>query len=105
LSRTLITVSVKDFGVAGTKDKRGVTTQRVSLRRGNKSLLDVWKMMNGFGRLRTEAQILSGRSDRGVRIGDLAYEKYGFELGMLKGNSFVITLRLASSLVAVNGTD
>ncbi|KZT41182.1 tRNA pseudouridine synthase D [Sistotremastrum suecicum HHB10207 ss-3] len=92
LSRTLH-VSTKDLSVAGTKDKRGVTTQRVALRRGAKTLEDIWKMANGFGRLKTMEQILSERGDRGIRIGDLVYRRAGLELGMLKGNAFVITLR------------
>ena len=49
LARTLH-VNVKDFGVAGTKDKRGVTVQRVSLRRGNKLVEDIWKAANQIGR-------------------------------------------------------
>lgn len=37
----------KELTIAGTKDKRGVTTQRVCLRRGRKTVEDVWKMVNG----------------------------------------------------------
>lgn len=81
------------MGVAGTKDKRGVTTQRVSMRRSGKTVDDVWKMANGYGRIKTMEQILKERADRGVRIADIAYKKKGLELGMLKGNVFVITLR------------
>lgn len=79
--------------MAGTKDKRGVTSQRVALRRGSKTVEDVWKMANGFGRLKTMEQILNERGDRGIRIGDLVYRRAGLELGMLKGNAFTITLR------------
>ncbi len=92
LSR-LLRVSIKDLGVAGTKDKRGVTTQRVSLKRNGKKVEDVWKMANGqFGR-RTKEEAVEKRGERGVRVGDLCYRKAGLELGMLKGNAFVITLR------------
>ena len=98
LSRTLH-VNIKDLSVAGTKDKRGVTVQRVSLRRGNKTVEDVWKSANQSNR-RSMEEILSQRGDRGVRIGDLNYRKAGLELGMLKGNTFVITLRYVSSGVA-----
>lgn len=91
LSRSL-RLSVKDLSVAGTKDKRGVTVQRVSLKRGNKSVEDVWKQVNGLGRKQNEA-ILSERGERGIRIADLNYRKASLELGMLKGNAFVITLR------------
>lgn len=92
LSR-LLYVNVRDLSVAGTKDKRGVTIQRVSLKRQNRTREDIWKMANGFGRLKTMAQILSERADRGIRIGDLIYRKQNLKLGMLKGNAFVITLR------------
>ncbi|KAH9853549.1 tRNA pseudouridine synthase D [Lenzites betulinus] len=92
LSRTLHS-SVKDLSVAGTKDKRGVTVQRVSLRRGNKTVEDVWKMANGLGGKRSMNDILTQRGERGVRVGDFNYRKASLELGMLKGNAFVITLR------------
>ncbi|KAI6035142.1 tRNA pseudouridine synthase D [Pisolithus orientalis] len=91
LSRTLH-VNVKDFGVAGTKDKRGVTVQRVSLRRGNKTVEDIWKTSNQIGR-RSVRDALSQRGDHGIRITDMCYRKAGLELGMLKGNEFIITLR------------
>ncbi|KAJ2920101.1 hypothetical protein MD484_g348, partial [Candolleomyces efflorescens] len=92
LSR-LLHVNVKDLTVAGTKDKRGVTTQRVSLRRNNKTVEDVWKLANGIGPQRSPQDALSQRGERGIRISDLVYRKAGLELGMLKGNAFVITLR------------
>lgn len=91
LSRTLH-VNVKDFGVAGTKDKRGVTVQRVSLRRGNKTVEDIWRASNQIGR-RSVQDSVSQRGDHGIRITDMCYRKAGLELGMLKGNEFVITLR------------
>lgn len=87
-------INVKDLAVAGTKDKRGVTVQRVSLRRGNKTVDDVWKAANQIGR-RSVGEAVTQRGERGVRIADLKYRKAGLELGMLKGNQFVITLRLA----------
>lgn len=95
LSR-ILHVSVKDLAVAGTKDKRGVTVQRVSLRRGNKTADDVWKAANQTSR-RSVHEAVSQRGERGVRIADLNYRKAGLELGMLKGNEFVITLRLVRS--------
>ncbi|KAF9247319.1 tRNA pseudouridine synthase D [Melanogaster broomeanus] len=91
LSRTLH-VNVKDLAVAGTKDKRGVTVQRVSLRRGNKTVENVWKAANQIGR-RSVPEAITQRGERGIRIADLNYRKAGLELGMLKGNEFVITLR------------
>ena len=98
LARTLH-VNVKDFGVAGTKDKRGVTVQRVSLRRGNKLVEDIWKAANQIGR-KSLHDALSQRGEHGIRIADLCYRKAGLELGMLKGNEFVITLRLGLSFVS-----
>lgn len=92
LSRTLH-CNVKDLSVAGTKDKRGVTVQRVSLRRGNKTVEDVWKMANGLNGRRTTEEALTQRGERGVRVADFNYRKASLELGMLKGNAFVITLR------------
>ncbi|KAF8339021.1 pseudouridine synthase [Cantharellus anzutake] len=70
-------------GCRGTKDKRGVTTQRVN----------VWKMVNNVPGRRTAEEAVKARGERGVRIGDLEYRKAGLELGMLEGNKFVITLR------------
>lgn len=84
---------MKDLSVAGTKDKRGVTVQRVSLRRGNKTVEDVWKMANGLNGRRTVEEVLTQRGERGVRVADFNYRKASLELGMLKGNAFVITLR------------
>ena len=94
LSRVLH-VNVKDLSVAGTKDKRGITVQRVSLRRGNKTVEDVWNMSNGINtaQRRTREDALARRGDRGIRIADFNYRKASLELGMLKGNAFVITLR------------
>jgi tRNA pseudouridine13 synthase len=93
LSRVLH-VSVKDLSTAGTKDKRGITVQRVSLRRNNKTIEDVWKLANAqVGRQSHNNAAVNQRGDRGVRIGDFNYRKAALELGMLKGNAFVITLR------------
>lgn len=93
LARSMF-VNSKDLAVAGTKDKRGVTVQRVSLKRGGKIVEDVWKLANGVtGGRRTPEEVLTQRADRGIRIADLHYRKAGLELGMLKGNAFVITLR------------
>lgn len=92
LSR-LLHVPVKDLSVSGTKDKRGVTVQRVSFKRNGKTIQDVWKTLNRVtGRL-TAYQANAERGERGIRIGDLTYRKGFLELGMLKGNEFVITLR------------
>ncbi|KAF5322361.1 hypothetical protein D9619_000795 [Psilocybe cf. subviscida] len=92
LSRNLH-VNVKDLAVAGTKDKRGVTVQRVSLLRGKKTVEEVWRLANNIGPRRTAQDAVGQRGERGIRIADLKYRKAGLELGMLKGNAFVITLR------------
>ena len=97
LSR-LLHVPVKDLSVAGTKDKRGVTVQRVSLKRGNKTVEDVWRFANGLKTRRSEKDVLTRRGERGVRVADFNYRKGSLELGMLKGNAFVITLRCVKRL-------
>lgn len=98
LSR-LLRCNVKDFSVAGTKDKRGVTVQRVSLRRGSKTVEDVWKIFNGANSQKTLEDVLKKRGERGVRVSDFRYRKAGLELGMLKGNVFLITLRQVQKLL------
>jgi tRNA pseudouridine13 synthase len=67
-------VSVTRFGVAGTKDRRAVTSQRVS----------VWKV--GEERLK-EVSI------RGLRLGDFAQSSERIVLGDLEGNSFNVIIR------------
>lgn len=86
-------VNVKEFSVAGTKDKRGVTVQRVALRRNGKTVEDVWKLANGINKGKTPGEVVTKRGERGVRVADFNYRKAGLDLGMLKGNVFVITLR------------
>lgn len=95
----------QDLGTAGTKDKRAVTVQRVSMRRGNRTIEEVWRAAKSGdgggarggrgGRGRGRGGYGGGWSgpDRGVRIGDVEYGTEMFELGMLKGNKFVVTLR------------
>lgn len=84
----------KDLTVAGTKDKRAITYQRVSLRRGKLTREIAWKMLNGVSKRNlTEAEAVSKRGDRGCRAGDFSYENESLELGYLKGNRFEIALR------------
>ncbi len=93
LSR-MLSVQPKDLTVCGTKDKRGVTVQRVCLKRGRMNLQAVWNGANGIrARRRTDEEAVKQRGERGCRIGDLEYSGQYLELGMLKGNHFVITLR------------
>ncbi|QRV72950.1 pseudouridine synthase [Ceratobasidium sp. AG-Ba] len=89
----LLKVPARELSTAGTKDKRGVTTQRVCLKRGRLTVEDVWKMANGVGSRRTPEDVLTQRGERGVRVSDIAYRRGYLELGMLRGNEFVITLR------------
>ncbi|KAM0752966.1 tRNA pseudouridine synthase D [Meredithblackwellia eburnea MCA 4105] len=106
LARSL-KVNNREIGTAGTKDKRAVTVQRVSIRRGRKTVEDIWKALSahaggggggrgGRGRGRGRGGWNNGGGgyqDRQVRIGDVEYAEKGLELGQLKGNRFVVTLR------------
>jgi len=67
-------VKVNQFGIAGTKDKRANTTQRVSLKGAYASKLGAVSL-------------------RGLAIGNYEYKDKGLELGALKGNNFQIALR------------
>lgn len=70
----------KNVSFAGTKDRRGVTVQRVAIYRVHRQRLE------NLNRLA-----------RGWRIGGpWEYKKQGLELGMLSGNEFLLTLRDAS---------
>ncbi|EHK98369.1 putative Multisubstrate pseudouridine synthase 7 [Glarea lozoyensis 74030] len=72
-------VNKNTIGHAGTKDRRAATTQRMSVPR----LLAANAAKVNYG----------PRGLRFARIGNFKYEKYGLELGELKGNQFTITLR------------
>lgn len=68
----------RDFQIAGTKDRRAATVQRVS----------VW---------RVEAERLAAlnrnQTMRNATLGDFEYSSSGLQLGDLAGNEFVVTLR------------
>jgi len=64
------------FQFAGTKDRRGVTVQRVS----------VYRVL-------AERMAMTGRSLRHAKIGNYEYQPHPLQLGALTGNEFVITLR------------
>ncbi|OCL06043.1 putative pseudouridine synthase TruD/Pus7 [Glonium stellatum] len=66
----------KNFQFAGTKDRRGVTVQRVSVKRVNARTL-----------------VHMGKNLWNAKVGDYQYHARGLELGELAGNEFVITLR------------
>lgn len=95
--------STQMLSVAGTKDKRAVTVQRVALQRGRRTLAEVWDMANHIGqpltsdrndkRKRTQTDALTTRAERGLRVAHLAYATEPLQLGQLQGNQFTITLR------------
>lgn len=82
--------SPRQFSFAGTKDRRGVTVQRVSV-------------------LRVYADALANlnRTLRGSKVGNFQYEKHRLELGDLMGNEFLITLRDCTfgGFNTIEGTD
>lgn len=63
------------FSFAGTKDKRAVTTQLMSVRR---TLAD---------------KLVKLRCLRGIRVGNFEYKNKSIRLGHLKGNHFRIAIR------------
>jgi tRNA pseudouridine13 synthase len=67
---------VRNFQFAGTKDRRGVTVQRVSV-------------------CRVHAERIANIANqiRGAKLGGFKYEKMPLALGQLQGNEFCITLR------------
>ncbi|KAL7600373.1 hypothetical protein Lser_V15G22246 [Lactuca serriola] len=72
----MLGIQPRAFGFSGTKDKRAVTTQRVTVfkQRAN-------KVANLNKRL------------IGIKVGDFSYVNEGLLLGQLHGNRFTITLR------------
>ncbi|KAK6353163.1 hypothetical protein TWF696_005151 [Orbilia brochopaga] len=64
------------FSFAGTKDRRAVTVQRVSVHR-----------------LKAEKLAAINPKLKGLKVGDFEYKPYSLDLGDLKGNEFKITLR------------
>ncbi|XP_062231827.1 multisubstrate pseudouridine synthase 7-like isoform X2 [Phragmites australis] len=66
----------RSFGFAGTKDKRAVTTQQVTV-------------------FKVQANRLAALNNRlfGIKVGNFCYVKEGLVLGQLMGNRFTITLR------------
>jgi len=66
----------KSFQFAGTKDRRGITVQRVSAYR-----------------VPAERMVNAGRTLRQAKIGNYEYRPRDLGLGDLTGNEFVITLR------------
>ncbi|XP_060218149.1 LOW QUALITY PROTEIN: multisubstrate pseudouridine synthase 7 [Lycium barbarum] len=76
----MLGVQPKSFGFSGTKDKRAVTTQRVTV-------------------FKQQASKLAALNRRliGIKVGDFCHVKEGLMLGQLYGNRFTITLRGVSA--------
>ncbi|XP_013630112.1 PREDICTED: pseudouridylate synthase 7 homolog [Brassica oleracea var. oleracea] len=72
----MLGVQPKSFGFSGTKDKRSVSTQRVTV-------------------FKQQASKLAALNKRlfGIKVGDFCLVKEGLLLGQLMGNRFTITLR------------
>ncbi|CAL5084237.1 unnamed protein product [Urochloa decumbens] len=72
----MLGVQPRSFGFAGTKDKRAVTTQQVTL-------------------FKVHASRLAALNSKlaGIRVGDFSYVNEGLALGQLRGNRFAVTLR------------
>ncbi|KAM0951860.1 putative tRNA pseudouridine(13) synthase [Dioscorea sansibarensis] len=72
----MLGVQQRSFGFAGTKDKRSISTQRVTI-------------------FKQHAERLAALNSRliGIKVGEFCYVKEGLVLGQLMGNRFTITLR------------
>lgn len=72
----MLGIQPRSFGFAGTKDKRAVSTQRVTV-------------------FKQRASKLAALNDRlfGIKVGDFCHVKEGLLLGQLYGNRFTVTLR------------
>lgn len=71
-----VQMNPRSFQFAGTKDRRAVTVQRVSVER-----------------VLVNSMIPAGRTLRNAYIGNFEYRPHPLQLGELTGNEFVITLR------------
>ncbi|XP_073028027.1 multisubstrate pseudouridine synthase 7-like isoform X1 [Primulina eburnea] len=78
----MLGVQPRSFGFAGTKDKRSVSTQKVTV-------------------FKQRANILAALNERliGIKVGNFCHVHDGLLLGQLQGNRFTITLR---SVIAEN---
>lgn len=76
----MLGVQPKAFGFSGTKDKRSVSTQQVTMFKQRASRL-----------ASLNAKLI------GIKVGDFSYVKEGLQLGQLLGNRFTITLRGVSA--------
>ncbi|KAG8391024.1 hypothetical protein BUALT_Bualt01G0145000 [Buddleja alternifolia] len=76
----MLGVQPRSFGFAGTKDKRSVSTQRVTV-------------------FKQRASRLAALNEKlfGIKVGNFCYVNDGLVLGQLQGNRFMITLRSVSA--------
>ncbi|WCJ43912.1 hypothetical protein M5689_024619 [Euphorbia peplus] len=85
----MLGIQPRSFGFAGTKDKRAITTQRVTV-------------------FKQHASRLAALNDRliGIKVGNFCYVKEGLLLGQLLGNRFTVTLRgvIADSEDTIKGS-
>ncbi|KAL2478601.1 Pseudouridine synthase family protein [Forsythia ovata] len=72
----MLGIQPRSFGFAGTKDKRSVSTQRVTV----------------FKQRASRLAVLNERLI-GIKVGDFCYVNDGLVLGQLQGNRFTVTLR------------
>ncbi|XP_062144001.1 multisubstrate pseudouridine synthase 7 isoform X2 [Alnus glutinosa] len=72
----MLGIQPRSFGFAGTKDKRSISTQRVTV-------------------FKQRAAKLAALNERliGIKVSDFCYVKEGLLLGQLMGNRFTVTLR------------
>ena len=80
IAKALSFKKLKVFGVAGTKDKRGITTQRVT----------AFKLFPD--NLKAKCSNL-----KNIKIGNVKFSDKELHFGMLSGNKFTITLRDVNS--------
>ncbi|KAL9225491.1 hypothetical protein vseg_001408 [Gypsophila vaccaria] len=72
----MLGVQPRSFGFSGTKDKRSVSTQRVTM-------------------FKQHASRVASLNEKliGIKVGDFCYVTEGLQLGQLSGNRFTVTLR------------
>ena len=80
--------SPKSFGFAGNKDKRGITTQRISI--ANTLPIEVCSALG------------NKKSTFSFEVGNFSFSDKQLKLGMLKGNQFCVTLRFVDMEGGVN---
>ena len=80
----------KGFGIAGTKDKRARTSQRVSIAFVTpRSIVRTMQQVRQWDRKKSKP----ARREMVLNAGDFTFEKEGLNLGDLSGNRFTIVLR------------